>query len=95
MLLDVGTRKINAQYVFKILTYTEGNKMASGSVLSLDTKISQYLIQTIPLLRDLINSLSQKYVNINKIKNNNSKRYISSISALDIELDQINMTYCN
>lgn len=69
--------------------------MASGSVLSLDTKISQYLIQTIPLLRDLINSLSQKYVNINKIKNNNSKRYISSISALDIELDQINMTYCN
>lgn len=38
MLLDVGIRKINTQYGFKILTYTEGNKMANGSVLSLYTK---------------------------------------------------------
>lgn len=38
MLLDVGIRKINTQYGFKILTYTEGNKMASGSVLLLYVK---------------------------------------------------------
>lgn len=30
-----GKRKVNAQYGFKIVTYTEGNKMGTGNVLSL------------------------------------------------------------
>lgn len=38
VLLDVGVSKINTQYGFKILTHAEGNKMASGNVLSLYLK---------------------------------------------------------
>lgn len=54
-----GKRKVNAQYGFKIVTYTEGNKMGTGNVLSLCcyNKSPKSPTQTIPIL-NIISNLS-------------------------------------
>lgn len=82
MLLDVGIRKINTQYGFKISTYTEGNKMANGSVLSLYTKTNLPISNTnnSNIKRSHLRFII-KYIKTNTTKNNNSRRYISSIFA--------------